>query len=104
MGAGEFAGVCVCAVSPFAAWWVSKQRHFMSTVVEKLKSELAELTVRERAHVADFLLQSLDGEPDVDVEAAWDAELERRAEMIRAGEAKGEPAEKVFAELRQRFS
>lgn len=76
----------------------------MSTVVEKLKSELAELTVRERAHVADFLLQSLADETETDVELAWDAELERRAEMIRNGTAKGEPAEQVFAELRQRFS
>lgn len=61
----------------------------MATVIEKLKSELTELT--------------LDGEPDSDIEAAWDAELERRAEMIRQGTATGEPAEQVFAELRNRI-
>jgi len=76
----------------------------MSATVEKLKSELAGLTVQERAHVADFLLHSLEGQRDADAEVAWDAELERRAEMIRSGKATGEPAEKVFAELRERFS
>jgi len=75
----------------------------MSTVVEKIKSELAELTTSERAHVAEFLLESLTGDDAEDIEAAWDAELERRAEMIRSGTARAEPAEKVFAELRKRF-
>jgi putative addiction module component (TIGR02574 family) len=75
----------------------------MSTVVEKIKSELAELTTSERAHVAEFLLESLTDDDAADIEAAWDAELERRAEMIRSGTARAEPAEKVFAELRKRF-
>lgn len=76
----------------------------MSATIEKLKTELAGLSVFDRAHVADFLLQSNEGEPDAGAETLWDAELERRAEMIRSGKAVGEPAELVFAELRQRFS
>jgi putative addiction module component (TIGR02574 family) len=75
----------------------------MSVTVEKLKSELAGLSLKERAHVADFLLHSLEAGPDTGAEAAWDVELARRAEMIRAGAATGESAEKVFAELRERF-
>ena len=76
----------------------------MTATIERIKTELAGLSVCDRAHVADFLLQSLEGEPEAAAEALWDAELERRAEMIRSGKAVGEPAEQVFAELRQRFS
>ncbi len=76
----------------------------MMASVEKLKNELAGLTVRERAEMAGFLLGTLDGVPDPDVEAAWDTELERRAAMIREGSARSESAASVFAELRERFS
>jgi putative addiction module component (TIGR02574 family) len=76
----------------------------MTATVEQLKVKLASLSVRERAEVAGFLLDSLDNMPDAGAEAAWDLELERRAAMIRDGTAKGEPAERVFAELRRRFS
>lgn len=55
----------------------------------KLKSQLAGSTAHERTQA-------------VDIEAAWDVELARRAEMIRVGKARGEPAEQVFAELRNR--
>ena len=37
-------------------------------------------------------------------EDAWDAELARRAEEIRSGQAQGEPAEQVLAELRKKYS
>jgi hypothetical protein len=40
---------------------------------------------------------------DDDSEAAWDAELERRAAEIKSGQAIGEPASKVFAELRDKY-
>ena len=76
----------------------------MSEVAEKMKIELARLTARERAELAHFLIQSLDEEPDVDAEAAWDAELARRAAEIKSGNATGEPAEKVFAYLREKYS
>jgi putative addiction module component (TIGR02574 family) len=38
-----------------------------------------ELPLSERAELAADLLASLDGEPEADVEAAWAAEVERRA-------------------------
>ena len=56
----------------------------MATAMEELKAELAGLTERERAELAHFLLNSLDGAcEDADVEADWDAELPRRAEEIQ---------------------
>ena len=76
----------------------------MTATTEKLITELAGLPAKDRAEVAQFLLHSLDGAANAEVEAAWDVELERRAGMIRGGTATGEPAEQVFAELRQRFA
>ncbi|MEO7299167.1 MAG: addiction module protein [Verrucomicrobiota bacterium] len=76
----------------------------MSVTAEKIKTQLSSLPSNERAELAHFLIQSLDAKTDEDTEAAWDAELARRAEEIRNGTAKGEPAEKVFAEIRAKYS
>jgi len=76
----------------------------MAIAIEDLKSELAALTVGERAELAHFLIQSLEPETDEDAEAAWDAELGRRLAEIEGGAAVGKPAEQVFAELRERYS
>ena len=76
----------------------------MSVTAEKIRTELACLDEAERAELAHFLIQSLDQGADADAEAAWDVELARRAEEIRCGQASGEPAEKVFSELRAKHS
>jgi putative addiction module component (TIGR02574 family) len=75
----------------------------VSVTAEKLRTELANLNDADRAELALFLINSLDQGSDPDAEAAWDAELARRAEEIKSGKAVGEPAEKVFAELRQKY-
>jgi putative addiction module component (TIGR02574 family) len=72
----------------------------MSTTAERLQSELADLSDTDRAELAHFLIQSLQPEAEADAERAWDVELERRGQQIRTGRATGEPAEKVFSELR----
>lgn len=66
--------------------------------------ELAGLDDADRAALARFLIQSLDEGSDPDVAAAWDVELARRAEEIRSGRVSGESAEKVFSELRAKYS
>ena len=48
-----------------------------------------------RAEVAAELLASLDGPPDPDAEAAWNAEIERRIEAIEAGTIRLEPWSEV---------
>ena len=72
----------------------------MSETAERMKLELAQLSPRDRAELAHFLIHSLDEEVDPDTEAAWDAELARRMAEIKSGKAVGEPAEQVFAKLR----
>ena len=75
----------------------------MTKAAEKLKAELATLPVEDRAELAHFLFRSLK-ESDQDEQAAWDPELASRLQEIKSGKAKGEPAAKVFAELRKKYS
>ena len=63
----------------------------MSKTGQKVLDEALQLELSERAELAAELLASLDGEPDEDVEAAWAAEVERRAARARAGEDPGRP-------------
>jgi putative addiction module component (TIGR02574 family) len=76
----------------------------MGLTADKMRTELASLTEAERADLARFLIQSLDSGSDKDAEAAWDAELERRADEIKNGQESGESADKVFSELRAKHS
>ena len=61
-----------------------------------------ELPLQDRAEVAAALLASIDGEDEGDVNAAWDAEIERRARRVLNGEP-GIPWEQVEAEARARL-
>ena len=81
----------------------------MTSRAQELLREALSLPIDERADVAAELLASLDdvGNEDVArVEAAWVAEIERRARRVMAGESAGIPWEDVRrraeAELRNR--
>jgi putative addiction module component (TIGR02574 family) len=63
----------------------------MSKTGQRVLDEALQLELSERAELAAELLASLDGEADMDVEAAWAAEIERRAVRARAGEDRGRP-------------
>ena len=63
----------------------------MSKTGQKVLDEALQLELLERAELAAELLASLDGEPDEDVEAAWAAEIERRAARARSGQDTGRP-------------
>jgi putative addiction module component (TIGR02574 family) len=76
----------------------------MSETAEKLKIELSYLSIKDRAELACFLIHSLDEEVDDDVESAWDVELMRRMQEIDNGTASGEPSNKVFTDLREKYS
>ena len=81
----------------------------MTPRAQELLREALSLPIDERADVAAELLASLDddGTDDVaEVEAAWAAEIERRARRVIAGESSGIAWEDVRrraeAELRKR--
>ena len=68
----------------------------MSKAAQKVLDDALQLELSERAELAAELLASLDGESDDDVEAAWAAEIERRAARVRSGEDPG----RLWAEAR----
>ena len=67
----------------------------MSRTFTDVWKEAAELSERDRADLAGLLIESLDGEPDRDVEAAWAAEIAKRVAELDAGAAKTIPWEEV---------
>ncbi len=59
------------------------------------------LPLADRAALAVELLRTIDGDPDDDAAAAWNAEIDRRSERIDRGEAAGSPADDVLARARR---
>ncbi|MGB7847955.1 MAG: addiction module protein [Candidatus Acidiferrum sp.] len=70
--------------------------------LELLEKALA-LTEEERAELAASLLQSLDQSTDEDAEAAWQRELERRADDLNSGKAKTIPWDEVRGQISTRL-
>jgi putative addiction module component (TIGR02574 family) len=75
----------------------------MSRTITELWKEASELSEKDRAVLAGLLIESLEGEPDEGVEAAWAAELERRVAEIDAGTVKSIPWEEVRQRLLARL-
>ena len=79
----------------------------MTSRAQDLLREALALPVSDRADVAAELLASLDDAPAEDqaeVEAAWAAEIERRARRVMSGESAGEPWEDVRARVLRRLT
>jgi len=81
----------------------------MTDRAARLQEELRSLAPADRAALAHFLIDSLTGEnpvgdDEVLEDAAWEAELARRAQQIREGTVVGRPADKVLAEMRAKYS
>lgn len=76
----------------------------MSRNIEELFREASDLPEADRAELAGLLLESLEGEPDAGVEAAWAQEVERRVRQIETGEVRTIPWEEVRAKLHTRLN
>ena len=61
--------------------------------------DAADLPEHDRATLAGLLIESLESEPDPDVEAAWAAEIERRVADLETGTVKTI----LWEEVRQRL-
>jgi putative addiction module component (TIGR02574 family) len=70
----------------------------MRSAVEEVVQRALKLDEEERAEVASRVLASLE-EGDAAAEAAWDAELERRANEMESGAVEGIPWEDLREKL-----
>jgi putative addiction module component (TIGR02574 family) len=73
----------------------------MSPEANELIEKALALSTEDRGAIAAYLIESLDeGEPDLDVEEAWQHEVARRVEEIQSGKA--EPVPLLEVKLRAR--
>ena len=73
----------------------------MTTLVEELSARAKTLSAQDRARLAEELLASLDQEPDSEVDAAWDREIQRRVAEVESGTVALVSSEDVHAEARR---
>lgn len=76
----------------------------MAKDLNELFREAATLPEQDRATLAGLLIDSLEGEPDSDVEAAWAVEIQKRVAEVEAGTVKTIPWEEVQQRLLARLN
>ena len=76
----------------------------MAKDFNELFREAVTLPEQDRATLAGLLIDSLEGEPDSDVEAAWAVEIQRRVAEVEAGTVKTIPWEEVQQRLLARLN
>lgn len=67
----------------------------MTLMADKLYKKALKLTEQERAELAAKIIDSLDSEEEVGVEAAWLIEVERRMQELDSGAVHSIPWEEV---------
>ncbi len=73
----------------------------MHDQVEELAERGKELAPQDRSRLVDMLLESLHEAPIMEVEAAWDDEVERRLAAYDRGELQSLNGEEVLAKARR---
>ena len=73
----------------------------MSETLKELEAQARSLSPEERAKLAELLLESLHASPLVEIEQAWEREIDERAAAYDRGELPTLSAESVFAEARR---
>jgi len=78
----------------------------MAHSLPEIEKDTLRLTAEDRARLAVRLLDSLEEttESPEETEKLWLAAAERRFQELRDGVVDGIPAQKVFAELRSKYS
>jgi putative addiction module component (TIGR02574 family) len=72
----------------------------MPMTLSQILDEVKKLPNDEQMDLIDLLLAQVRAEPNPEIEQAWDEEIARRLERLRAGRAKTIPADEVFARVR----
>jgi len=75
----------------------------MSIKVKEIEKEALRLDPRERALLAEHLINSLDEGDDPGAERLWIEESERRYKAYKEGSVKTKPAKIVMREAREKY-
>ena len=75
----------------------------MTVEAQALLNALLKLPKEDRAKLAAELLASLDGPPDPDASAIWEAEIQKRLADLRSGDVKSVEWSDVQAQLERRL-
>lgn len=75
----------------------------MSKSIAELEQEARRLPEQERALLAQHLIASIDPGEDIDAEAAWLEEAERRYQAYRQGKLIAKPVDQVFREAKSQL-
>lgn len=75
----------------------------MARPLKDIEEELLQLPLEARSQLAARLLDSIEPS-DEEVQALWVEEAERRAEEMRSGKVRGEPASEVMARIRRKLA
>ncbi|HXX74733.1 MAG TPA: addiction module protein [Nitrospiraceae bacterium] len=75
----------------------------MPKSVAELEREARRLPAQERALLAQHLIASIDPGEDIDAEAAWLEEAERRYQAYRQGKLTAKPVDQVFREAKSQL-
>ncbi len=75
----------------------------MTALAEKVREEVLELPVKERAEIARVLIQSISPPVEPVSEEEFRVMLDRRVKDLEEGRVEPVPAEVVFERIRQKF-
>jgi len=76
----------------------------MDQKILEIETNLLQLPVESRTYLAERLWESLEAEPDPEIEAAWAHEIGKRIRDIDKGRVTLIPAETVFREARKKLN
>jgi len=83
------------ALPRLATWHSTRYDPRMRKPLDELLAQALRLDPKDRAELASELLGSLDGPEDLDAQAAWEDEIQRRVAALEAGTLRLEPWEAV---------
>ncbi len=72
----------------------------MASKLKEIEENALQLSLPDRAQLAEHLIHSLDEEEDPEAERLWIEEAERRYREYKEGKVEGIPAELVFKKAR----
>jgi len=72
--------------------------------IEELEVEIKKLTLRDRAALAKWIVESLDALSESEIEALWAEEAEHRLDELEQGLVTEIPAEEVLRRARAAIS